>query len=174
MKNALWSNVKTLLRPRTQLDTVLRELPIFSKLGRRQIAEVERIMHFRTYRAGEVIFNAGDTGVAVYVILAGEVRIVLPGDAAGTDIELARLGARELFGELALLDSSPRSATAIAATPTETGAIARPDWMNLIHRRPTIGVAMVLPLAQLLAARLRMANRLQSESAAPQSEEDAT
>ena len=172
MANAIWSNVKAVLGARTQLDTVLHDLPVCAKLNRRQIEEVERIVHFRTYRAGETIFSMGDTGVAVYVILAGEVRIVLPGETSDADVELARLGAGELFGELALLDSSPRSATAIAATPTEAAAIARPDWMNLIHRRPAIGVAMVLPLAQLLAARLRMANRLQSQQASRQPEDD--
>jgi len=173
MPSAIWSSIQNLLRSRTPLENVLHGLPIFAKLNSRQLQEVERIMHFRTYRSGEAVFAAGDTGVAVYIVLAGEVTILLPGDADEADIELARLGAGELFGELALLDSSPRSASAIARTPTEVAAIARPDWMNLIRRQPTIGVEMVVPLAQLLAARLRLANRLQSDAERANQEEAA-
>ena len=164
MHRALWANVKSFFRPRTPLIEVLQGLPLFAQLSLRQLQEVERIVHLRTYRGGEVIFHMGDPGVAMYVILAGEVRVVLPGETPEDEVELARLGAGELFGELALLDSSPRSATVIAATPTEAAALARPDWMNLIHRRPDIGVAMLLPLAQLLSARLRATTRLQYEA----------
>jgi CRP/FNR family transcriptional regulator, cyclic AMP receptor protein len=163
MASAIWSSIKSLIAPPSTLQDVFRELPLFDQLTRRQMKEVERIVHQRTYRAGEVIFHSGDTGVALYVLLAGEVKIVLPGETSDEDLEVARLSAGELFGELALLDSSPRSATAVAATPTEAAAIARPDWIDLIHRQPGIGVAILLPLAQLLAVRLRAANRMTSE-----------
>jgi len=171
MTSAIWSNVRSVIRSRTPLGEVLHDLPLFARLSRKELAEVERIVHLRTYRAGEVIFNMGDTGVAMYVILAGEVCITLPERDTKQTIELARLGPGDLFGELALLDSTPRSATAIAVTPTEAAAIARPDWIDLIHRRPTIGVGMLLPLGQLLSARLRVANRIQAEQTSPHEKE---
>jgi CRP/FNR family transcriptional regulator, cyclic AMP receptor protein len=160
MRSAIWSSITSLVTPRSSLDDVFRDLPMFEKLSRRQMQQLERIVHRRTYRAGEVIFHAGDTGVAMYVILAGEVRIVVPGESKESQIEVSRLSSGELFGEMALLDTAPRSATAIAATPTEAAAIARPDWLDLINRQPTIGIALLLPLSRLLAARLRIANHM--------------
>jgi len=157
--NAVWSSIKSLVSAPATLDEAFRKLPMFEKLNRKQMKEVERIIHRRTYRAGEEIFHAGDTGVALYVVLAGEVRIVLPGEEPEEGIEVARLSSGDFFGELALLDSSPRSASAIAATPTEAAALARPDWLDLVDRQPAIGVEMLLPLAKMLAVRLRAANR---------------
>lgn len=164
MASAIWSNIKTLIGPPSTLDDVFHELPLFKGLTRKQLREVERIVHRRTYDAGEVIFRAGDTGVALYVIVGGEVSIVLPAGVAGEETEIARLETGDLFGELALLDSAPRSASAIAATATEAAAIARPDWMDLTNRQPAIGVSMLLPLAQLLAVRLRVANQMKSDT----------
>ena len=160
MRSAIWSSITSLVTPRASLDDVFRSLPMFEKLTRRQMQQLERIVHRRTYRAGEVIFHAGDTGVAMYVILAGEVRVVVPGDTPESQVEVSRMSSGELFGEMALLDTAPRSATAIAVTPTEAAAIARPDWLDLINRQPAIGVALLLPLCKLLAARLRVANRM--------------
>jgi CRP-like cAMP-binding protein len=158
-QNPIWSSIKSLISAPATLDETFRKLPMFEKLNRKQMKEVERIIHRRTYRAGEEIFHAGDTGVALYVILAGEVRIVIPGENPDEGVEVARLSAGDLFGELALLDSSPRSASAVAASPTEAAALARPDWLDLIDRQPAIGVEMLLPLAKMLAVRLRAANK---------------
>jgi len=159
MSHPIWSNVGSWLRRKTPLAEVLHSLPLFSELSASQLREVEHIVHLRTYSVGEVIFHAGDAGVAMFVILAGKVRIVLPGDSPEESRELAELEEGALFGELGLLDSSPRSAAAIAGNTVEAAAIARPDWMDLINRRPDIGVKMLLPLAQMVAVRLRIANQ---------------
>jgi CRP/FNR family transcriptional regulator, cyclic AMP receptor protein len=162
MAHPLWSNISSWFNRRTPLIQVLSELPLFSRLSVKELHEVEKIVHLRTYRAAETIFSAGDSGVAMYVILAGEVRIILI-SRDGTEQEIAVFAAGDLFGEMGLLDSSPRSATALAGTTTEVAAIARPDWIDLIHRHPAIGVGMLLPLAQMVATRLRVANQAQQE-----------
>ncbi len=159
MSHPIWSNVASWLRRKTPLGEVLHSLPLFSELSATQLREVEHIVHLRTYGAGEVIFHAGDAGVAMFVILAGKVKIILPGNNTEDDRELAELEEGALFGELGLLDSSPRSASAVAGTTVEAAAIARPDWLDLINRRPDIGVKMLLPLAQMVAVRLRIANQ---------------
>ena len=159
MNKSVLSTVSSWFRPRAPLTQILSNLPLFAKLTMRQLKEVERIVHLRTYRTGEVIFNQGDAGVAMYVILGGQVRIVLPGVTAEENRHLATLEAGELFGEMGLLDSSPRSASAIAAMTVEAAAIARPDWMDLVHRHPDIGVSMLIPLSQMIAARLRTTNQ---------------
>ena len=85
MANAIWSNVKAVLGARTQLDTVLHDLPICAKLNRRQIDEVERIVRSRTYRAGETIeiFLKGNKdfyGRVVYRDAEGNLVQLLPNE----------------------------------------------------------------------------------------------
>ncbi|HOT36876.1 MAG TPA: cyclic nucleotide-binding domain-containing protein [Candidatus Latescibacteria bacterium] len=158
MAHAVWANPKSLFRPRTPLAKALGDLPLFSRLSRAEIEKVEAIAHIRTYSAGECIFEQGDPSVAMFVIMAGEVRIVIRTEESEEDREVARLGTGEMFGETALLDGAPRTAAAIAATPAEIAAIARPDWIDLVERQPALGVRMLLPLARVMAARVRALN----------------
>lgn len=77
----------------------------------------------RDFPAGAVVFEEGDPGSRMYVIQSGEVRILKI--VSGREIELARLTAGEAFGEMALLEGQPRSATAVVALPAdEPGARA--------------------------------------------------
>lgn len=107
----------------------------------------------REFPPGAVVFEEGDPGSRMYVIQSGEVRIV---KRLGTRaITLARLGAGEAFGEMALLEGQPRSATAIVEQPSRILVIDEAAFADLVHRNGEIG----LRLLRRLSARLREANR---------------
>jgi CRP-like cAMP-binding protein len=107
----------------------------------------------RDFPAGAVIFEEGDPGSRMYVIQSGEVRILKR--VGAREIELARLSAGEAFGEMALLEEQPRSATAIVASPARILEIDEAAFADLIRRNGEIA----LRLLRRLSARLREANR---------------
>jgi CRP/FNR family cyclic AMP-dependent transcriptional regulator len=132
----------------------LRSIPIFSELGRRELASVERILHKREYSAGEVIFRQDEPGLGMYIIESGRVSILT--DESHSN--MTELGDGEFFGELPLLDGGSRSATAVAKTPCRIFGFFQPDLFSLIERNPRLGVKIVLSLAAIIGMRLRAVN----------------
>lgn len=107
----------------------------------------------RDFPAGAVVFEEGDPGSRMYVIRAGEVRILKR--VGAREIELARLGAGEAFGEMALLEGEPRSATAVVASPARILEIDQAAFEDLVRGNGEIA----LRLLRRLSGRLREANR---------------
>ena len=103
----------------------------------------------RHFKAGETIFNEGDPAAEVYVIWSGRVGIQL-GDRLIDTLE-----ANEIFGEMALIDDKPRSATAIALTDVALAPISEMQFLLLVTRKP----AFALEVMRVLARRLRAANK---------------
>lgn len=130
----------------------LGKTPLLAGLRASELNIVEAFMHQRSYLPDEVVFDAGEEGQALYVILSGGVVICHPGKA-GTPI--ARLGAGDFFGELALLDDSPRSAQARAAGNTELLALFRGDFERLMESHAKIASQIAMQLARHLGQRLR-------------------
>jgi CRP-like cAMP-binding protein len=87
----------------------LAAIPFFSGLEPEAMERLGATMRTRRFRRGEVIFHLGDPGDALFVIVAGDVKISLPSET-GEEAILATLGAGDVFGELALLDGAPRQA----------------------------------------------------------------
>ncbi len=104
------------------------------------------------YDAGSTIMQEGDSGMNMYVILRGAVEISI----SGTVVEIAGIGSS--IGEMALVDQSPRAATAFAKTDCKLLAINRVSLMNLVKSQPNIGMAMMRSMAE----RLRYMNSLLS------------
>jgi CRP/FNR family cyclic AMP-dependent transcriptional regulator len=106
----------------------------------------------REFAAGATVFTAGDRGTCMYVVLEGRVQIVRPARAAGGAGEvLAELGTGEFFGEMALVDSSTRMATAIALTATRLAEIDRARFIYLVGQQPAFSLTVMRVLAQRLA-----------------------
>jgi CRP-like cAMP-binding protein len=96
-----------------------------------------------------VIFHQGDPGDALHVITAGAVKILLP-SPDGEEAIIATLKAGDFFGELALLDGQPRSATATAVEPTETLSLPRDIFRELVEKHPELRDALFAALSTLL------------------------
>lgn len=131
----------------------LRELPLFSDLTRQELAIVDAVLHRRSYLAGEVIFDEGDVGQALYIILEGEVTICRQGRP--DDGSLARLGPREFFGELGLLEDSVRTAQARAATDARLLVLFRDDFDGLMGSHLRVAHKIGRQLLRHLGQRLR-------------------
>lgn len=125
---------------------------IFSGLSTSQLKIVEGFMHDRSYLPGEVVFDAGEDGQALYIIVSGRVLICHPGQA---DKPIAVLGPGNFFGELALLDDSPRSAQARAADKAEICVLFRGDFERLMESHAQIASRIAMQLARHLGQRLR-------------------
>ncbi|HME28523.1 MAG TPA: cyclic nucleotide-binding domain-containing protein [Pseudolabrys sp.] len=100
-------------------------------------------------KAGETIFKEGETAKELYVIKSGQVEIQL-----GNRL-LATLETNDIFGEMALIDSAPRSATAVAKTDVALVPVSKKDFVSLVSRAPTFA----LDIMGMLARRLRDANK---------------
>ena len=97
-----------------------------------------------TFKPGEVIFAEGDKGDKMYVIRSGEIEI----ERDGTVVETLSLGG--IFGEMALIDGSPRAATARAKTSCEVAPITEKSFLFLVHETPFFAIAVMRTLAERL------------------------
>lgn len=132
----------------------LRSLDIFKDLRDRELGYLVQALHSRTYREGEVVFVAGDIGRALFVLESGAVELTRPA-AGGEPRVLYHLKPGDFFGEMALLESLPRTATATATEKTHLHLLYKSKLDALLHSEPKIGVTIMSHLAQLLSARLR-------------------
>jgi CRP/FNR family transcriptional regulator, cyclic AMP receptor protein len=131
------------------LAETLAGVPFFSGLDSATLERVGRGMRTRRFRRGEVIFHLGDPGDALFIVMTGAIKIMLPSDA-GDEAILATLRPGDVFGELALLDGAPRSATATALEPTETLILPRGQFRELLATEPAIVDALLASLASEL------------------------
>lgn len=159
-----WSNIFR-RRDKEERDVfdILKKIPIFQDLSRREFNKIESILHRRNWNADEAIINEGDPGLGMYIIVAGEVRITQVGED-GVQQQLATLTGGDFFGEQALLDESPRTASAYANEPCRIIGFFRPDLLELIESNPRSGLKIVMRLSQMISVRLRHTNRLLKEA----------
>jgi len=116
--------------------SMLKVVPILDGLSRDELKEFERIVHHRHYKADENIFWEGEPGVGIYIIQEGAVRIykTLPD---GSDKELAILKNGDFFGEMALLDESPRSASAVAWKQATSWGYSDRNFLTFLRGNPS-------------------------------------
>ena len=153
---SLWDNI---FRRRTGhgLAAVLARVPIFKNLSHAEVRMVTNMVHARTYQPDEVVFHEGQPGTGMYVVGSGGVNILL-NYRQPHEIRLAQLKDGDFFGELSLLDESPRSATAVAVGATELVGFFRSDLLDLVEKMPRLGNKLMLALAEVLGERLRATN----------------
>src|SRR6266542_1168572 len=121
--------------PDLQLVAYLKRVPLFAKLSDEELGGLAERMRQKAFRRGDTIFRKDDPGQHFYVVLEGAVKIALPGEF-GQEALVALLRGGEFFGELALFDNSPRSATATALEDTRCALLAGDDFLSFVDAHP--------------------------------------
>jgi CRP-like cAMP-binding protein len=132
---------------------VLRTVPIFSELSDEDITSLARLASRKRYPKDTVVFFENEEGDFFFTILEGRIKVTILGDD-GREVILSVLGPGDFFGEMALLDNEPRSATAIAVEESELLSLHRNDFQTVLNDNKSITSALI----RVLSARLRRAN----------------
>jgi CRP-like cAMP-binding protein len=155
--SSFWANIFHTPTESDELVHSLQSIPLFKSLNKRDIAGLLGIIHDRNYIAGEYIFYQGDPGLGLYLIREGEIQIIRESEK-GDKVPLAVFHKGDFFGELALVDSEKRSASAIANIDTKLSVIFKPDLDEFIEKYPKKGIKIVQGIAEIIAVRLRTLN----------------
>jgi CRP/FNR family transcriptional regulator, cyclic AMP receptor protein len=142
---------------------LLAQIPLFDTLATEDLEALAERMTERKFKANEVVFNKGDRGSSMYVVLSGAVQIFLPGDGPDDPrviLKDARTG--EYFGELSLFDDKPRSASVEATVDTTLLELTRDEFGDHLSKSRNAAMAILAEMAE----RLRETNALLSQRAA--------
>ncbi len=141
----------------------LKKSALFDSLTPLELKIVDGLLHERHYLADEIVFDEGEEGQALYLITSG--RVVIRRAQGDESLLVADLGPGSVFGDLALLDNSARTAQARAMANCELSVFFRADFMGLMETDAVIGYKISLALARLMGQRLRdwMGGRAQAE-----------
>jgi CRP-like cAMP-binding protein len=132
---------------------VLRTVPIFSELSDEDITSLAKLASRKRYPKDTVVFFENEEGDFFFTITEGRIKVTILGDD-GREVILSVLGPGDFFGEMALLDNEPRSATAIAVEESELLSLHRNDFQTVLNDNKSITSALI----RVLSARLRRAN----------------
>jgi CRP-like cAMP-binding protein len=134
----------------------LTDAPLFRNLDETERAQILIIGQVRSYAADQVIFREGDAGDGLFIVVKGSIRISK--QSATGEEALAVLEPHAFFGEMALIDFSPRAADAIANEATELFFIPLKELRTLIESHHQIALKVLYALCEALAQRLRETN----------------
>ncbi len=124
----------------------LRRCALFAKVDDETLELCVSSLRVRRYRKNEIIFHQGDPGDSLYIIESGSVKIVLPSPEGEEGAIIATLMRGDFFGELALLDGAPHSATAVAIESTEALVLRRDRFEDLVETQPQLRKALFASL----------------------------
>jgi CRP/FNR family transcriptional regulator, cyclic AMP receptor protein len=136
-----------------QAVCVMMEVPMFRNVDPKRLRLFALMGETLTYRAGERLFEKGDEGNAAYIIINGTVDVLVPIESGETAV--ATLGAKEIFGEMAVLCDQPRSTAIAARTDLTVLRLQRSAFLNLLREFPDIALEMIKVLASRLESTTR-------------------
>ncbi|MBV8543421.1 MAG: Crp/Fnr family transcriptional regulator [Acidobacteria bacterium] len=135
-----------------------RKFALFAELDERELASIAAVAKTRRYAKDDAVFHADEIGDVFYLIREGQVKVTMT-SPEGKEIILSILAAGDFFGEMALFDNEPRSATVIAIEPLEVVSIWRTDFLHILSENFPITQKVLGELSK----RLRNAsNRIES------------
>jgi len=132
----------------------LTTLPIFKGLKYQDFTYLLKNLQEHTYLKGETLFEEGDIGRALFIVISGKINLYKHTDPVSNEL-IATVEEGEIFGEMALLEEMPRTATATAAEKTRVYMLFKSKLDSILFSEPRIGVVITHYLAQTLSARLR-------------------
>jgi len=127
----------------------LKSIDLFRGLAGEELATIAEIAEEQPFAAGEPVLAEGELGDALYLVVEGAVRV------HRGEKQLAQLGVRDVFGEMAMLDPEPRSASVTVVKDAVLLKIGRDDFRDVLQERPEIGMGII----QVLSRRLRGSGR---------------
>src|SRR5215831_11313017 len=132
---------------------LLRKLDVFRDLSFNEALELDELLHERVFEKGEIVFEEGDIGHGIFVVVSGKVRVdPTPEVLKNTVIEF---GPGEMLGELSLFDEAPRTATVVAVERTVMVALFRAEFSSLLTKNTKIGVKVLVRLSTTMCGRAR-------------------
>jgi CRP/FNR family cyclic AMP-dependent transcriptional regulator len=131
------------------VQQVMRRVPLFSQLNDDELGRISEPARERSYPKNSVILFEDDPGDALYVVVTGQVKVVLIGED-GREVILSVLGTGDFFGEMALIDDEPRSAHVIAMEDANLLVLRREDFQNCLQETPTIAFGLLRALSRRL------------------------
>lgn len=132
----------------------LQRVALFNGISRREFGTLFQALVPRQYHVGEVLCREGDVGRALFIMESGEVEVSRKGPD-GENRKIATLKAGDYFGEMALIDEQPRTASVTATEEVRVYLLYKTELEKLLKEAPHIGAAIMAHLAALLAVRLR-------------------
>lgn len=141
---------RQLMAPKPE-PAIFKNVPLFAKLGPGELRVLEQHATIRTYPRNTVIINEGDEASSLYVILSGQVKVFLSNEE-GKEIVVNMQGPGEHFGELALIDSAPRSASVMTVEKGRLASITKADFSKILADHAYISLRLI----ENLAARVRL------------------
>lgn len=140
-------------------SVVLSKFKLFAGFKEDELATLLSLSDCRTYQPGESIVTQGEQGLCMYVLIRGSVRVHFTDPATNRDVDLATLKEGDFFGELALVDDGPRSATVDALEETHVLRITRMVVGVLAGVQPAAAIHLLAAIGQCLVNRLRAGNQ---------------
>ena len=131
----------------------LYNVPLFKSLTRRQIEQLAKRVLDRDYAAGSTIVSQGKGGEGFFVVYDGKVDVVRE-RADGNKAVVNHLSAGDFFGEMALLDDGPRTATCVAVDATRCYVLPRWDFMAVLKEDPDMAITILEEMARRFRAAL--------------------
>ncbi len=136
------------------LQEFFTEVSLFSNMDKNEIEQITKICVERSFEKGKTIFYEQAQGTSFYLILSGQVKIVMMSND-GREHTLGVLKEKDFFGEVSMLDGQPRSATAIALSDVKTVTLNRDEFHKILKDNPE----MILKIMYVLCKRLRHADK---------------
>jgi uncharacterized membrane protein len=138
------------VRPEMTLES-LRSVPLFASLDDEAASALRELLKPELRPAGSVLFRKGEPGGAMYLIEGGRVRIHILDDD-GDEVTLAELAAGDFFGEMAMLDGKPRSATATVSEDARLAVLSREGFHAFVAHTPQVALSMLAAITERLRA----------------------
>lgn len=127
----------------------LAEVEFFELLDEDDLQALAEVVGEKELASNEILFHDGEPGESLFVVKSGEIELFVK-DTAGQKIVLTVAGKNDLFGELAMLDNKPRSATAIALTETKLLVLDREDLLSLFQKKPDTALSLLASITGML------------------------
>lgn len=138
-------------RTPSRLREVLAQSDLFETLEDEHLDQLVSITRERSFDVGQVVFTRDQSADALYAVTDGQFKAVTTSED-GREIVLRLIDPGDVFGEIALLDGRPRTATVIASKPSKLASIARRDLLRLMRATPDIALGLLAVMASRLRA----------------------